>query len=336
MIHEQQLAHLQALRISPIVSSYLDQEIFRSDQYPDYYDTQQILNDCYSIVQDELKEMGINFVDETEVLCNYQDAQQMVVIYAATHPETVSQYMPCMCRTLHDDLESFINDEYVAEDGLYRYIQILHKYCPHEDLENLLLWLPTNVTVEDYFKDNVDFVMDIKVIQDASPEQLCEIMSYIHKHDVYMKNMWDTWLHLHRNHDELGLSDDVQAVSELIRKYEDDIRSNWTLYAFVDKDDKDISPYQLEHAHNTMLRHREHQYYYQEYWDEHPSECITDSEMVMIVLHLFREGRDVNVTKLHQAISSWKHSGILQIANIYGNDRFSKMCKSAMMLWGLD
>ena len=312
MTDDQVMQHLQELRVSPVVAAYLDQRLFEGDQGTDTIVAQQIVNDCYAALVEELQDIGLTIINDDVILSNYQDAKHLVTIYSILHEHSARKYLPCISQEFRDDMGALLDDNFIDDDFVERLLKVLCKYSANDELVEALRWCPDHIVADTQLADALWFYLDYRMSETTSDDNASAICDYLIQTSLHRENVTATAELL----SGVAVGEDLNNtyLDKLVHEYDaDKCTSEEVLdYALCDRPDSEIPDYLKEHAKTIMDAHHKRASHHLEYWLARPLSSLTKADIIICICSIFDDGSDTDANEASETYNRWINSKILK------------------------
>lgn len=277
--------------ISENIDTYLEQEMYKDTLGKGVdtdYTVEDILQECYAIILQELVEFGIDFsCDDGDLLQDWYTAHKLYSLRYFVDANNLREFLANNA----DDIKLIqpILDNNESEDVFHDVLMALLDKHPDDIYLKDMEYLDRDIVTSYRFRDHVKAVIDV-VIRDGENILIPDVeraKRYIEKTGLLRKLASDTSARIIQ-----ALSDiddwDLQLLNKILRDYDLDKISaeNIKIYSAIDLDA--VSPY-LEDIKNKKLdEHHKRSMHHIEYWldpDKEPRPVPEKEHLVVMVAH---------------------------------------------------
>lgn len=271
--------------ISENVLDYLTRELYKETSGEENdYDINEILRDCYTILLEEIKDLGISFyISDDEILEDFYTAKHLYYLKLFLDKEYLKNHLT---EEHVDYIETLLQD--ASEDELFMAIYEHLSQSMHNFEFNMLDYLIPYIANTDkfalYIKDVVNYIRNIDTYSEP-PANITRMKQYIEKIMLLRKYATDT-VHtiLEKLPNEVW---NKKKIDKLLRDYDKDklTPEDIKIYSFVDLGNVNLS---LESYKNKMMFiHHSRSPHHIEYWmsDNNKDIPFTKENALLLVAH---------------------------------------------------
>lgn len=282
---------LELRTISSTVAEYLARELYKDDLGPYDYTIEGILNECYSILFEELQLTGIVFtMDFSEIISDRYTANNLIKLKRLLTVDTLNQVIQGYKsdQTL-DELDTLVNnaeDEQAVLLSVVDYLYEITKDVEWNELSNFIVIACKNNKV---FIDTMNILLAGCGSAKVPMEALDRMAAYVQKVEAHRQQVKANVDHILDNDYSIAERVDRNKLAELIENYDYDkiTAENLPMYSLIDQED--VPEYLQDLKDTYMSAHHKKTKHHIEYWSVHDDEEPTVEDIIMLVAHMFEE-----------------------------------------------
>lgn len=279
--------------ISDNVDDYLSRELFQDSFGVDSdYTMNDVLRECYVIVLQELRDLGIQFTMEIDdLLEDWYIAKHIYFIRQITDAYTLTKL--CKEGDIKNKLETLLQAPEESEDIFSSLIGYLSEKYPDKLEYQYVNDFSSNIVSTERFCQHIRAIIDALAAQDAVPmPDITLAKSYIEKITGLRKfASTATYKIIEQLH--LSTQIDKIKIKKLLDEYDMDKLSpdRIRLYSIIDNEAaSDLYP-QLGTFKETMMQlHHERAHHHLEHWIKYPNPHPTVENLILLVAHCYEPG----------------------------------------------
>lgn len=285
---QRQLADLRSA--SENVADYLDREIFR-DTFEDEnvidYTIEDILQECYAIVLQELVELGIKFTcDESDLLQDWYTAH---TLYSLRYFFDANNFREFLVANTEDiTLLQNILDSDESEDVFQQCVDVLYQQHPDDLYLKDIDYLSRDIYSSYRFKDHIKAIIEVIISngENIIIPDVARAKRYIEKTQILRKLANETSERIMSKLDDITWN--KALVDKILRDYDLDKISPETIkiYSAIDLDE--VSPYLEKTKEKKLDEHHKRSLHHIEYWldeDKDPRPTPEKEHLLVMVAH---------------------------------------------------
>lgn len=325
----EQFADLRS--ISDNVDDYLSRELYLDSFGNDGdYTVNDILSECYTIVLQELRELGIFFtMDIDDLLADWYTAKNIYHLRVLCDSKTITTL--CEDKEVYNTLSTLIQDtDDDCGELITSIVEYLQNKYPSEVAYQYLLYFNQYVYSTDRFKDHLSVILDKIEKQDPGADipDVTAAAEYI-RQTLQLQKLAKIATDIILSTTGFNKECNGVVLDKLLADYDMDKISTdeLRLYCLLDNSQREV-PKQLQHLKDVMLqKHHERSPHHIEHWITHQDEHPTKENLVVLVAHHFEP--DTTKDEFAKAVENMLDQGI----NIFTPEdvEFIQKCKMSLL-----
>ena len=290
--------HFTLLRdISPTVDDYLTRELFEADYYDEEegelaynYTAKDVLGACYSLVINELRDIGIHFAIDVDTLTRD--------IYTCGYVYLIRKFVdkPYLAKLLQatdtvNAVAKYVDTDERKPNLLEDIVNIVNITSHDYELTEMAYILPQTYTDELFTTYIKKVISTINTPDAIITKDLTSVENYT-KHIATLRQLAYRYTYAVIGMLNLEPQLDMSKISKLLRDYDRDKLQpdNIALYATIDREDVPTNLYATKKKY--MDYHHENSPHHVEYWlaDNPLKQRFTLDNLILLVVHHIEPG----------------------------------------------
>ena len=295
--------HFTVLRdISDTVEEYLCRELYKEDfnyegELQDDYTAKDILGLCYSIILEELKNLGVTFtIDENDLI---QDIYTCGYVYLIRKFLDHDQFIHLVKATdTLTEIDTYISTDEEKPDLLADIINLINVKSPSYELGEISYILPSVHTDTSLLVHYISTCLE-EIKNRPNNEELDEVLDDVTEYIAHirtLRNLAKKYTRILIDKFHLGEFIDWSKLNKLLKDYDRDKLENDVvhIYAVVDTS-KPLPPEKLQLKKEYMDKHHATSPHHKEYWitDNPVRQQFTLDNLVLLIAHHVEPGSTV-------------------------------------------
>ncbi len=274
--------------ISDNVEDYLSRELYvDSFGYDSDFTPADILRECYTIILQELRELGITFTAEIDdLLCDWYTAKHLYYIREIADAYTLKEI--CRDEDVKNKLDTLLQAPEESDDLFVALVTHLHEKHPTELKYRYAVEFSDLIIASERFDQHVKCILAASNDYDAiATPDIKLAQSYIKKiQDI--RNLVKTTVVTIVNKLQLQTSLSTIKLNKLVDEYDMDkiAPKNLKLFSIIDNEAaKELYPNLIKLRAVEMQKHKERASHHIEYWFKHNNLHPTKEDLILLVAH---------------------------------------------------
>lgn len=275
--------------ISDNVTDYLDRELYQDSFEAGSYNSNDILRECYTIILQELRELGIFFFsDIDDLLADWYTAKYTYFLRVLADARTIVKL--CEDSNTMSKFDSFTQEE-DCSDLLANMTEYLYYKYPTELQYKYIVEFSDRFYCTDRFRDHLQTILKKLAQQDPAADipNLEAASSYI-KRVLCLRTLAKQATDIIINELQLEGKCNLQLIRKILNDYDmdkissDDLR----IFSLIDNPDfTELTPQLLKLKEVMLQKHHERAVHHIEYWLKHTEIHPAKENLIVLVAHHF-------------------------------------------------
>ena len=274
--------------ISSNVSDYLDRELYvDSFGFDSDYTTNDILAECYTIIIQELREIGVKMNDELEdLLTDWYTAKHLYHLRVLVDARTLIEL--CQDKDVKNKLDQLVTSEDGVDDTLQDFVEFLMEKYPKETSYRYIYEFSASYYSTHRFNNHVTTILDKLDQQDPTADlpNIDAALSYVQR-VILLRSLATKAVNMILDGLQLRGTCDLKLIRKILNDYDmdkistDDLR----IYSLIDNPAVEVEPRLEKFKEAMMLKHHQRAMHHMEYWLKHHETPPQKENLILLVAH---------------------------------------------------